>query len=68
MVRLKENVRNKASRNGLFQFHYGTIKSRVIPKYSKQILSFQFHYGTIKSLHYVKMKCYSGISIPLWYD
>ena len=50
MVRLKENpVYTSAVTAGVFQFHYGTIKSGKLGEAVYYRAGFQFHYGTIKS-------------------
>ena len=56
MVRLKALPLLDYVTSGVFQFHYGTIKSRDIAKETNQANIFQFHYGTIKrSTIYVKV-------------
>ena len=39
-----------AERAGVFQFHYGTIKSLRPRSIINPYTQFQFHYGTIKSV------------------
>ena len=49
MVRLKVSYPFfKVNPAIVFQFHYGTIKSRLGYPFSYQVPIFQFHYGTIK--------------------
>ena len=55
MVRLKERQLHVLSRNILFQFHYGTIKSVLRFSSIRFVLLFQFHYGTIKSQHQIEI-------------
>ena len=52
----------------LFQFHYGTIGSISILLRSVSGKKFQFHYGTIGRTASERIKYFSVISIPLWYD
>ena len=49
MVRLKEeNGDMNILVSAIFQFHYGTIKSKLVAYAFISKIEFQFHYGTIK--------------------
>ena len=50
MVRLKDVSVPSIPFLNKFQFHYGTIKSRLVAEAFIPNDKFQFHYGTIKSL------------------
>ena len=79
MVRLKvKNVRNKASRNGLFQFHYGTIKRNVYVNHLVNIINFNSTMVRLKAENnlnpitnfrnfnstMVRLKVWTKLSIP----
>ena len=49
MVRLKASVTCSEVSASIFQFHYGTIKSKEKVIILDNSTKFQFHYGTIKS-------------------
>ena len=69
MVRLKGGGRlpEKRGKSG-FQFHYGTIKRRLVINKLYAGEAFQFHYGTIKRVPVNPKGESFCISIPLWYD
>ena len=50
MVRLKVKKYLLKDEAIKFQFHYGTIKSKLEPDIFINFNSFQFHYGTIKRM------------------
>ena len=54
MVRLKEEQQVTSCLDAVFQFHYGTIKSKISINYLINIYIFQFHYGTIKSEAHIR--------------
>ena len=68
MVRLKVLSGQCRYLGGIFQFHYGTIKSVIMCIYHALPLLFQFHYGTIKRNPAYRNRIANSISIPLWYD
>ena len=53
MVRLKVKKFYFVASTEKFQFHYGSIKSKLTRLAELEGFSFQFHYGSIKSLQEV---------------
>ncbi len=51
-----------------FQFHYGSVKSRLESFLCARAISFQFHYGSVKSKKLTTItNSFIIISIPLWF-
>ena len=51
-----------------FQFHYGTIKSRTLPKGVRIFENFNSTMGRLKVRQHQKPQSFHNISIPLWDD
>ena len=70
MVRLKAvDLQSELLVEFLFQFQYGSIKSRDIYEYYQDVYPFQFQYGSIKSWCFQTGTGVSiFVSIPIWFD
>ena len=65
---MEEREATEAGRALVFQFHYGSVKSRDGVNSFFDKIPFQFHYGSVKRNQLIKEICDTDmISIPLWF-